>query len=452
MDSEDYQTNFHENRRMKMDAVKIVNKINKEHGTIKNVYFLACGGSLVDLYPGYYFVRAESAVMDAQWIPAREFALTPPKKLGKDSLLIICSHSGKTKECLEAAKTGMDAGAAVVTMTHAPGSPCDTDKWISVVYDWAPGVKEALAHFHTDDLRLYPDPVVTNLVDGIAQFYQVDPSQVFVGVGSDDVLAMLFMTFFNSKKPILFPDITYSFYDVWAEMLRIPYTQIPLDDAFRLNPSDYKCENGGIVFPNPNAPTGELLPVSAIEEIIQANPDVIVIVDEAYIDFGGESALPLIDKYDNVIVVQTFSKSRSLAGSRIGFAISNPTLIKYLNDVKYSFNSYTMDRITIALGTASIRDRAYFEQTTEKIIKTREWTKEQLRALGFVFGDSKSNFIFAMHPDVSGVELFEALKKNDIYVRHFGKPARINEYLRITIGTDEQMHKLIDFLKKYLNK
>ena len=206
-------------------------------------------------------------------------------------------------------------------------------------------------------LRLYPDPVVTDLVDGIAQFYQVDPSQVFVGVGSDDVLAMLFMTFFNSKKPILFPDITYSFYDVWAEMLRIPYTQIPLDDAFRLNPSDYKCENGGIVFPNPNAPTGELLPVSAIEEIIQANPDVIVIVDEAYIDFGGESALPLIDKYDNVIVVQTFSKSRSLAGSRIGFAISNPTLIKYLNDVKYSFNSYTMDRITIALGTASIRDR-----------------------------------------------------------------------------------------------
>ena len=206
-------------------------------------------------------------------------------------------------------------------------------------YPPAPGVKEALEHFHTDDLRLYPDPVVTNLVDGIAQFYQVDPSQVFVGVGSDDVLAMLFMTFFNSKKPILFPDITYSFYDVWAEMLRIPYTQIPLDDAFRLNPADYKCENGGIVFPNPNAPTGELLPVSAIEEIVQANPDVIVIVDEAYIDFGGESALPLIDKYDNVIVVQTFSKSRSLAGSRIGFAISNPTLIKYFM-ITYRKNKY----------------------------------------------------------------------------------------------------------------
>ena len=319
-------------------------------------------------------------------------------------------------------------------------------------YPPAPEVQEVLAKSNAEQMRLYPDPTAHQLNAAIAEAYGVEEAQVFTGVGSDDVLAMIFQTFFNSDLPILFPDITYSFYDVWAEMLRIPYTQIPLDDAFRLNPSDYKCENGGIVFPNPNAPTGELLPVSAIEEIIQANPDVIVIVDEAYIDFGGESALPLIDKYDNVIVVQTFSKSRSLAGSRIGFAISNPTLIKYLNDVKYSFNSYTMDRITIALGTASIRDRAYFEQTTEKIIKTREWTKEQLRALGFVFGDSKSNFIFAMHPDVSGVELFEALKKNDIYVRHFGKPARINEYLRITIGTDEQMHKLIDFLKKYLNK
>ena len=434
-----------------MDAVKIVNKINKEHGTIKNVYFLACGGSLVDLYPGYYFVRAESAVMDAQWIPAREFALTPPKKLGKDSLLIICSHSGKTKECLEAAKTGMDAGAAVVTMTHAPGSPCDTDKWISVVYDWAPGVKEALEHFHTDDLRLYPDPVVTDLVDGIAQFYQVDPSQVFVGVGSDDVLAMLFMTFFNSKKPILFPDITYSFYDVWAEMLRIPYTQIPLDDAFRLNPADYKCENGGIVFPNPNAPTGELLPVSAIEEIIQANPDVIVIVDEAYIDFGGESALPLIDKYDNVIVVQTFSKSRSMAGMRIGFALACPKLIKYLNDVKYSFNSYTMNRTSIAAGVAAIKDQEYFLETCGKIIETREWTKKELRKLGFYFEESKANFIFAAHKNCPAEKLFQALREQHIYVRYF-PGGRTGNHLRITIGTRNEMEVFINFVREYLKK
>lgn len=319
-------------------------------------------------------------------------------------------------------------------------------------YPPAPGVREAAKQINTDDLRLYPDPAVTDLVDAIADVYNVDPAQVFVGVGSDDVLAMLFMTFFNGEQPVLFPDITYSFYDVWADMLRIPYIQIPLDEQFHIVPEDYKRKNGGIVFPNPNAPTGELLPVSAIEEIVSANPDVIVIVDEAYIDFGGESALPLIDKYDNVVIVQTFSKSRSMAGSRIGFAISNPALIKYLNDVKYSFNSYTMDRITIALGTAAVRDQAYFKETTEKIKKTREWTKEQLRALGFVFGDSMSNFIFAMHPDVSGEELFEALKEHHIYVRHFSKPARINEYLRITIGTDEQMHKLVAFLKEYLKK
>ena len=317
-------------------------------------------------------------------------------------------------------------------------------------YPPAPGVKKALEDFDTDRLRLYPDPLVSDLVGAIAEYYHVGDDQVFVGVGSDDVLAMLFMTFFNSDKPILFPDITYSFYDVWADMLRIPYRQIPLDDSFHIDPSDYTGENGGIVFPNPNAPTGELLALSEIEKIIAANPDVIVIVDEAYIDFGGVSALPLIDKYDNVVVVQTFSKSRSMAGSRIGFAISNPTLIRYLNDVKYSFNSYTMDALTIALGTAAMKDTAYFDKTRDKIIKTREWTKEQLKELGFVFGDSKSNFIFARHPKVSGEKRFMDLKKQNIFVRHFSKPARINEYLRITIGTDAQMQTLIGFLRDYL--
>lgn len=319
-------------------------------------------------------------------------------------------------------------------------------------YPPAPGVAEAVKSVDIDRLRMYPDPLVTDLVEAIASNYQVKNEQVFVGVGSDDVLAMIFMTFFNSKKPILFPDITYSFYDVWADMLRIPYEPIPLDEDFKICPKDYSRENGGVIFPNPNAPTGELMDLAQIEEIIQANPDVIVVVDEAYIDFGGVSALPLIDKYDNVIVVQTFSKSRSMAGSRIGFAISNPTLIKYLNDVKYSFNSYTMDTITIAAGTAAMRDLAYFEMTRDKIIKTREWTKQELKRLGFVFGDSKSNFIFAMHPDVSGVALFEALREHDIFVRHFSNPARINEYLRITIGTDEQMKTFIAFLEDYLNK
>ena len=314
-------------------------------------------------------------------------------------------------------------------------------------YPPAPGVKEALAHFHTDDLRLYPDPVVTNLVDGIAQFYQVDPSQVFVGVGSDDVLAMLFMTFFNSKKPILFPDITYSFYDVWAEMLRIPYTQIPLDDAFRLNPSDYKCENGGIVFPNPNAPTGELLPVSAIEEIIQANPDVIVIVDEAYIDFGGQSARELVNEYDNLLVVQTFSKSRSMAGMRIGYAFGSPELIKALNDVKFSFNSYTMNMTSIKYGVASINDKAYFEECVDKIITTREKAKKSLSELGFTFPDSKANFIFAAHKSVPAKEIFEKLKEKKIFVRYFNQPG-IDNYLRITVGTDEQMDKLMEALSE----
>lgn len=317
-------------------------------------------------------------------------------------------------------------------------------------YPPAPGVAEALKEIDTDRLRLYPDPVVGELVQAIADFYQVDSSKVFAGVGSDDVLAMIFLTFFNSDKPILFPDITYSFYDVWADMLRIPYEQVPLDERFLINPKDYAKPNGGIIFPNPNAPTGELMGVSQIEEIIEANPDVIVVVDEAYIDFGGVSALPLIEKYDNVIVVQTFSKSRSMAGARIGYAISNPMLIKYLNDVKYSVNSYTMDSVTIALGAAAIRDRAYFEETRDKIIRTREWTKTQLKELGFVFGDSKSNFIFAMHPKVSGEELFAKLREHDIYVRHFSSPERINEYLRITIGTDEQMQAFIDFLRSYL--
>lgn len=319
-------------------------------------------------------------------------------------------------------------------------------------YPPAPAVAEVLKHFDADMLRMYPDPTIGDLVAGIADFYQVGKDEVFVGVGSDDVLAMIFMTFFNSSRPILFPDITYSFYDVWADMLRIPYETIPLDDNFCIRPQDYKRENGGVIFPNPNAPTGELLPLAAVESIIQANPDVIVVVDEAYIDFGGESALPLIHKYDNLIVVQTFSKSRSLAGSRIGYAIANATLIRYLNDVKYSFNSYTMDRITIEVGTKAIADRAYFTETTQKIIATREWTKKELKKLGFVFGDSKSNFIFATHPDIDVVKLFEDMKQADIYVRHFNKPERIRPYLRISIGTDEQMQEMIAFLKKYLGK
>lgn len=316
-------------------------------------------------------------------------------------------------------------------------------------YPPAPGVIRALEQFDTDRLRLYPEPDCKVLVNAIAEYYGLNSSRVFVGVGSDDVLAMIFMTFFNSEKPILFPDITYSFYDVWADMLRIPYEVKPLDENFLIKKEDYYGENGGVIFPNPNAPTGILMELSEIEEIVEHNRDVIVVVDEAYIDFGGKSALPLIEKYDNLLVVQTFSKSRSLAGMRIGFAMGNEKLIKYINDVKYSFNSYTMNQTALALGVEAIKDKDYFEETRQKVIATREWTKGELKKLGFSFGDSMSNFIFAAHESVPAKELFEALKKEHIFVRHFSKE-RISNYLRISIGTRKEMETLIRFLKGYL--
>ncbi len=318
-------------------------------------------------------------------------------------------------------------------------------------YPPSPKVEQVLREFPSDCMRLYPDPTAHLLVKAIADRYGLKEEQVFVGVGSDDVLAMIFLTFFNSNGPIIFPDITYSFYDVWAQMLRIPYCPIPLRDDFTIDKTDYFCDNGGIIFPNPNAPTGVELDLRVVEQIIQANQDVIVVVDEAYIDFGAKSALPLIEKYDNLIVVQTFSKSRSLAGMRIGYAMANEKLIKYLNDVKYSFNSYTMDQTTIALGKAAMEDEEYLQETVRKVIKTREWTKKELARLGFTFGDSKANFIFAAHSTCPAKELFEALRKANIIVRYFDRP-RIDNYLRITIGTQEEMETLIRFLEQYLTE
>lgn len=319
-------------------------------------------------------------------------------------------------------------------------------------YPPAPGVVKALQEFQTDRLRLYPEPTCKVLVDAIAEYYHLKPEQVFVGVGSDDVLAMIFLTFFNAKTPIVFPDITYSFYDVWADMLRIPYEVKPLNAQFQICKEDYYGENGGVIFPNPNAPTGILMELSEIEDILEHNRDVIVVVDEAYIDFGGKSALPLIERYDNLLVVQTFSKSRSMAGMRIGYAMGNPKLIRYINDVKYSFNSYTMNQTALALGVEAIRDQAYFEETRQKVIATREWTKGELKKLGFSFGDSMSNFIFATHEKVPAKELFEALKREHIFVRYFASQERISNYLRISIGTQEEMETLICFLTSYLQQ
>ena len=318
-------------------------------------------------------------------------------------------------------------------------------------YPPSPKVTEALERCTLESLRLYPDPTSHKLNKAIADRYGLQENQVFTGVGSDDVIAMCFLTFFNSEKPLLFPDITYAFYPVWAEMLRIPYELIPLNDAFEIVKEDYFRENGGIIFPNPNAPTGALLPLSEIEDIVKNNPDSIVMIDEAYIDFGGESAVPLIEKYDNLLVVQTFSKSRALAGMRIGYVMGNAELIKALHDVKYSFNSYTMNRHVIEAGAAAVEDEAYFQSIVKKIITTRECAKKEFAELGFCFQDSMSNFLFVTHPECQAKELFEALKEKHIFVRYLKGP-RTDNYLRITIGTDEEMDALFAFLKNYLKK
>lgn len=318
-------------------------------------------------------------------------------------------------------------------------------------YPPAPGVEKLAEQLNCDALRLYPDSNTTPLVSALAEYYKVRPEQVFVGVGSDDVLSMAFMTFFNGDKPILFPDVTYSFYDVWADLYRIPYKTCALDENWHIRPEDYKQPNGGVIFPNPNAPTGLLESLETVEEIIKANQDVIVIVDEAYVDFGGVSALPLLEKYENLLIVQTFSKSRAMAGMRIGFCIGSEKLIKYLNDVKFSFNSYTMNYPAQVLGVEAVRDDAYFKATTAKIIATRERIKKEFSDLGFTFPDSKANFIFASHRTVPAKEIFQALREADIYVRHWDKP-RISNSLRITIGTDAEMDRLVDFLKDFLSK
>jgi len=316
-------------------------------------------------------------------------------------------------------------------------------------YPPAPGVGKVIQNFDCEVLRKYPDPDVSALTSALAKQYGLDRGQVFVGVGSDDVLAMSFLTFFNSGKPVLFPDITYSFYDVWADLFRIPYQCQALDEHFCIQKEDYMKPNGGIVLANPNAPTGVMTELSVLEEIIAANQDAVVIVDEAYVDFGGRSCVSLIDKYDNLLVVQTFSKSRSLAGMRIGYAMGSQKLIQYLNDVKFSFNSYTMNALTIAAGVASLEDEAYFRQNLAKVVATRERAKKELARLGFVFGDSKTNFIFAAHKTVPAQEIFEALRASKIYVRHWNKP-RIANYLRISVGTDEEMDRLFAFLEQYL--
>ncbi len=316
-------------------------------------------------------------------------------------------------------------------------------------YPPSPKVREVLSNYDIDELRLYPDVNAGELGMALAKYYRLNSNQVFVGVGSDDVLAIAFMTFFNSDKEILFPDITYSFYDVWADLYKIPYRMVELNDKFRINIEDYLVPNGGIVIPNPNAPTGVEKDVRELEKIVAKNPDSVVIIDEAYVDFGATSMLPLINKYDNLLIVQTYSKSRSMAGARIGMAFGNEKLIKYMNDVKFSINSYTMNRLTVAAGTAALEDEEYFKETCDKVIATRERTKVRLRELGFDMPDSKSNFVFATHESIPASDIFNAAKSAGIYLRWWNKD-RISNRLRISIGTDGEMDALFAFLKEYI--
>ncbi|RGV95408.1 histidinol-phosphate transaminase [Ruminococcus sp. AF14-10] len=320
-------------------------------------------------------------------------------------------------------------------------------------YPPAKGVEETLRKMEPDRLRLYPDPTANALVSELAERYGLRKDQVFVGVGSDDVLSMCFLTFFNSDLPILFPDITYSFYKVWAELYRIPYECQPLDEEFHIRMEDYEKENGGIIFPNPNAPTSVGESLTMIEEILKKNQDSVVIIDEAYIDFADntESAAALLDRYENLLVVQTFSKSRAMAGMRIGFAMGNPELIRRLNDAKYSFNSYTMNLPSILCGVEAVKDQAYFEKRVNQIKETRAWAAEEFEKLGFTYPGQEANFLFVTHPEYQACEIFAQLKEHDIYVRYFLE-GKLKDYLRITIGTREEMEALFDTLKKIMSK
>lgn len=307
-------------------------------------------------------------------------------------------------------------------------------------------VQQAIQAASGDSLRLYPDPNADELKQAIAQYYQTNKQNVFVGNGSDEVLAHTFVALLKHDKPLLYPDISYSFYPVYSKLFGINEKQIPLDTDFSIRFDAYKQDNGAIIFPNPNAPTGKAVSLEAIETLVQQHPHSVIAIDEAYVDFGAESAIPLTQQYDNLLVIQTFSKSRSLAGLRVGFAIGSIELIEGLERVKNSFNSYPLGRESIAGATASINDHQHFEETRQKIIQSRQWTHEQLEKLGFSVLPSHSNFVFAKPPLGHTAEiLYLQLKEKNILVRYFNS-ARINQHLRITIGTQHEMQLLLKAL------
>ncbi|MDH0619253.1 histidinol-phosphate transaminase [Pseudomonas fulva] len=312
-------------------------------------------------------------------------------------------------------------------------------------YGPSPKALEAMRGEINESLRLYPDPNGDHLKQAVADYYGVTAAQVFVGNGSDEVLAHIFHGLFQHDAPLLFPDISYSFYPVYCGLYGIAYEQVPLDEQFQIRVEDYRKPNAGIIFPNPNAPTGCLMPLQAIEQLLHQNPDSVVVVDEAYIDFGGQTAISLVDRYDNLLVTQTLSKSRSLAGLRVGLAVGHPDLIEALERIKNSFNSYPLDRAAIVGAAAAFADRAYFQQTCQKVIDSREALVAELQARGFEVLPSAANFVFARHPRHDAAALAAQLREQGVIVRHF-KQARIDQFLRITIGTPEMNQALLDAL------
>ena len=313
-------------------------------------------------------------------------------------------------------------------------------------YPPSPKVIDLMTHEAIDRLRLYPDPNSKKLKTTIANYYGVTTEQVFVGNGSDEVLALAFMAFFQQSQALLFPDISYSFYPVYCKLFGINFNTIPLRDDYTINFSDYPVANGGIIFPNPNAPTAIGISLENIEALLKKNTETVVIVDEAYIDFGGETAISLVDKYPNLLVIQTLSKSRSLAGLRVGLAVGNKDLIDALDRVKNSFNSYPIDQLAEAATVVAFEDDVYFKACRDKIIATREWTTRELEKLGFKVLPSQANFLFAQPVGKDAASVAQYLREHKILVRYFNKP-RINQFLRITIGTDEQMQAMVDVLK-----
>jgi len=337
---------------------------------------------------------------------------------------------------------------------YVPGEQPKDKKYIKLntnenPYPPSPRVIKAIIDSANEGLRLYPDPECTELCQEIARYYNLNEKQVFPGNGSDEILAFAFMAFFNPGNPIVFPDITYSFYPVYCDLYNIDYELNPLDDEFNIQVDGFLRPNGGIVFPNPNAPTGKALPLSDIIKILDYNKESVVIIDEAYVDFGGETTACMIDRYPNLLVIQTFSKSRSLAGLRLGFALGDERLIDALNIVKNSFNSYTIDRLAIKAGMEAIKDDDWFQSSRQKIIATRERITSALRALGFKVLDSKANFIFISHESYRAGDLFTILKNKGVLVRYFNKP-RIDNYLRVSIGTDDEMDRFLEILKEVI--